>query len=743
MTTSPHIGSHTARHRHDLTFLTVRNAIRRLLDVWRATKAYALVSRAWGHWRTLWAKRPQCSLLLYFTVSLALTVGAVLLLQWSVYQEPVYADDSSVDANTRASNSVAGRLTAFVSQVWLHHQYQFLLNCLIMAVLYLIAILAINRFWLATGVFGTVVAVFAVANKCKVLARNEPIVPADLSFLSGGNTGDVASFVPTQVASLVASAKYHVAWFIALCLLLYVLDRRKPLIRGTWRPSRATVRTVSATVCRLLACALSIAVAFSFVWGLSVPESWSQRFARKFSDNQMLWDAMADATANGPMVTFLRLAHTKVMDKPDGYNEETMRRLAARYGDEADSINRERSGDLTDSTVIMVLSESFSDPTRVPGVTLPIDPMPHIRAIENSTDSGLALSTGYGGGTANIEYQALTGLSMSEFSPSLSVAYQQLVPKQRSAFSFNQLWNDSGTADDAKSEAASQEASVAIHPYMRTMYFRSTNYAKFGFDEFLSLDGPNPMTCPAIDRSPYASDQCAYRYAVSQIDATTGDAQFLQVVTMQNHTPYDGWYDGNEFATADPPITDRYDQATLSTYAKGMQYTDAATADFLDQLDHIDKPITVVFYGDHAAGIYGTTGSADDTDTLGLHETDYFIWSNAATWNGTRRSEPRTAQYSSSNYFMAQTATHLNARVSPYLAFLTRMHEAVPAMSVPAAGSPDPHTPTYLDMDGTPISAAEMSDETLDLLRDYRLIQYDLTAGKHYLDGMDFMTLPE
>ena len=58
---------------------------------------------------------------------------------------------------------------------------------------------------------------------------------------------------------------------------------------------------------------------------------------------------------------------------------------------------------LTDSTVIMILSETFSDPTRVPGIELTEDPMPDIRSIKETTTSGLMLSPGYGGGTANIE----------------------------------------------------------------------------------------------------------------------------------------------------------------------------------------------------------------------------------------------------------------------------------------------------------------------------------------------------
>ena len=68
----------------------------------------------------------------------------------------------------------------------------------------------------------------------------------------------------------------------------------------------------------------------------------------------------------------------------------------------------------------------------------------------------------------------------------------------------------------------------------------------------------------------------------------------------------------------------------IETYTKGLRYTDQATTEFLNQLNHIDRPITVVFYGDHLPGIYSTAYSSKD-NILGLHETDYFIWSNDAS----------------------------------------------------------------------------------------------------------------
>ena len=145
------------------------------------------------------------------------------------------------------------------------------------------------------------------------------------------------------------------------------------------------------------------------------------------------------------------------MDKPSEYSKKTMEKIATRYTKEANKINTSRANILTDSTVILILSESFSDPLRVPGISFDIDPMPNIRALKDVTTSGLMLSPGYGGGTANIEYQSLTGMNLANFNDQLISPYQQLVPSQKNVYTFNQIWND----------ACQAQCSYAFHPYLK------------------------------------------------------------------------------------------------------------------------------------------------------------------------------------------------------------------------------------------------------------------------------------
>lgn len=727
---------HTAVKATKVTGHAIHTAATAVKTAWQTFtnfKAIQLIIKFFKKAYDLWKKRHRFSFSFYAIVLVLVTAFEVVFLQWGMYGEPEYPEGSEIDDTTRVLQSVIGRTTKFVSQIWIDHQYQALLNFIVLGVIYLTLVLILNRFWVASAIFGTVMTVFAVANHIKIESRNEPVIPADLNFITGGNAGELTSFIPNSSQALVDGAVAGVICFVAICIVMQFLDGRNAVIPCHWLHPFASVKNFAGTITRILAAALSTALVFSFVWGLGADDSWATKFAHNLSDRPQPWNPIADATSNGPAINFLQLAHTKIMDKPEDYSEETMTKIAKKYSKEADSINQSRTTNLTDNTVIMVLSETFSDPTRVPGVSFAEDPIPNIRQIKNETTSGLMLSPGYGGGTANIEYQALTGLSMANYSATLSIAYQQLVPGQKWDQSLNQLWN----------EKNGEDSSVAFHAYNRNMYFRDINYKKFGFSKFYATDGKPKLTnLYPIDSAWYASDESFYSRVLKKMQSSDGN-KFYQVVTMQNHMPYEDIYADNQFKELDTSENlQENERLNIETYTKGLNYTDQSTQDFLNALNNIDRPITVIFYGDHLPGIYSTAYS-DSDNILGLHETDYFIWSNNASSAAGTKLDNASSAYTSSNYFSAQLASHLNAKVSPYLAFLTEMHQAIPAMSVPSAAGGSPDKPVYLNAAGARISEKDLSEEAKTLLHNYKLIQYDMSAGKNYLKDTDFVNLPQ
>lgn len=631
---------------------------------------------------------------------------------------------SSSSTRVQLSSPTVG--FGFVSKMWTDGNFVFVLNVILVALLYLMLLMLLNRFWASSIVMLAAGIIVAVIEHFKIEIRYEAILPADLGFL-GSNTGNMLTFAPAgaHVTILIALAVFAVL-LVPVLALRYADGRKGRMIQTDDRRLNLTSR--------LILLLLPILVFALYCMHVSTTNSLANKFSRALGDTPSMWDSVYDAQRNGPLVAFTRQLNPKIMDKPSNYSEETMKKVAARYQKKAEMINTSHTNNLTDSTVVYVLSESFSDPSRVPGLKTSKDSMPNIRKIKAGTTSGLMLSSGYGGGTANLEYMGLSGLSMANFDSSLSSPYQQLVPSQHWTPTINQMWGAPAN-------------SLGYHPYESSMYSRATNYKKFGFSHFYTLTGPDVIKYQdKIDESPYVSDKSSYDSALEGIKSGKTN-KFIQIITMQNHMPYHEWYENNDYtaeSTTGTPLGDD-EQQSIETYQKGVEITDQATQEFLNELDALDKPVTVVFYGDHLPGIY-SSASEDDNNSLALHLTDYFIWSNKAS--GSQGNKASDAAYSSPNFFVAQAADHMNAKVSPYLAFLTEMHSKIAAMEPPVVNKiqgwdriPEGQS-IYLDQNGNPMSTDDFDKETKQLLADYKLIQYDITAGKNYLKDTDFMTLP-
>ena len=91
--------------------------------------------------------------------------------------------------------------------------------------------------------------------------------------------------------------------------------------------------------------------------------------------------------------------------------------------------------------------------------------------------------------------------------------------------------------------------------------------------------------------------------------------------------------------------------------------------------------------------------------------------------------------YTSPNYFMEMASEHMNAKVSPYLAFLSTVRTKLPAVErlvLGEGGFTNDTSTTYLDKNGDVVKRKDLS----------KLIQYDMTAGKGYLANTDFFNVP-
>lgn len=571
-------------------------------------------------------------------------------------------------------------------------------NVLIIFAITLILMAITNRWWLSSGISIIFYLGWLCASVLKIYARNEPIIPTDLSTLTA----------PGEMLGMVNK------WIIVAVIAALII-----VLAFSWWLERHYGKQQHFNIpARIIVAILSCAYLFSFSLA-NHSNSIIYKQLQNIDDTPYFYSQLRGAKMNGTLLQFANNIDVHVMNKPKGYSEATMNKLAKHYAKVGVEINQNRThNSVGKQNLVFVLSESYSDPSRVPGMKVSGNPIPYLHQLKKNSTSGLMLSSGYGGGTANMEYQALTGLSIANFSPTLPTPYSQLVPYQKRTFTINNLFN----------------YSIGVHPFTANLYSRKTVYKKFGFNKFYHFDGGSKITyTKKIHNSPRVSDDSAYKEVTLNLKRQP-HGKFIQLATMQNHMPYEPtYYAKNNYHVSGKGFKTPDQKAQIETYIQGLHYTDQALQQWIKKLDQLDQPTTVVWYGDHLPGIYH--GLPMGKFGVPLHETDYFIYSNAAARKINKNRLTGQHQLVGPNNFAAMALAQMDVKVSPYYALLTEVAEKIPATSLPTNGTSKNNSAHQggTDFINTKGKHVKLNAKQKKLFHDYKLVQYDLTAGHHYL----------
>lgn len=577
-------------------------------------------------------------------------------------------------------------------------------NVLIIFAIALILMTITNRWWLSSGITIILYLGWLGASVLKIAARNEPIIPTDISTLAA----------PGEMLGMVNK------WIIAFTLIAIIVS-----LVASWQLEKRYGKT-----CRFNPATRIVIAILSCIYLLSFnlanhSNSIVYKQLQNIDDTPYFYSQLRGAKMNGTLLQFANNIDVHVMSKPKGYSPATMAHLEKHYAKIGAEINRNRTHkSVGNQNLVFVLSESYADPAKVPGMKVSGNPIPYLHQLKKQTTSGLMLSSGYGGGTANMEYQALTSLSMANFSPTLPTPYSQLVPYQKQTFTINNLFN----------------YSIGIHPFTANLYSRKTVYKRFGFKKFYHFDGGDKLTYTnKIHNSPRVSDDSAYKEVTLKLKRHP-HGKFVQLATMQNHMPYDPiYYAKNNYHISGKGFKTPEQKAQIETYIQGLHYTDQALKDWIHQLDELKQPTTVVWYGDHLPGIYhGLPMGKYGTQ---LHETDYFIYSNSAARKLNHNRLTWQHQLVGPNNFAAMALAQMDVKVSPYYALMTEIAEKVPATSLPTNGTAKNNSAHQggIDFVSAQGKHVKLTAKQKKLFHDYQLVQYDLTAGHHYLLKNSFL----
>jgi hypothetical protein len=542
----------------------------------------------------------------------------------------------------------------------------------------------VGRFAMTAAITVTATVGVAVADHEKVRVRAEPLLPSDAEFT--GQLGFVAGMVGTGfVVALVLGA-------VAVCGGTYLAARRlggrmsanqAPTLGR--RPSRL-LRMATAVVCML---------GLTYLGGFNTPGNAARVAFDSVGADWRPWSQQRNYLGNGFVGGFLYNLDIPPAAPPPGYDRDTMRRITERYADAAAAINRSRESSLADVNVVMVLSESFSDPLALEGVHLAQDPIPYTRALMARTTSGRMLAEGVGGGTANMEFEAMTGMSMSQLPPQIRSPYQMLVPQFDSFPSAVRWFEQTG------------HRSVALHPYTTEMYRRRDVYRAFGFDEFRYAATMHHTAHSGRDG--YVSDSAAFA-ELRLLLRENEQPLFVNLVTMQNHMPYSGRYD--DPAAAIGPNGDAMRE--IGHYVRGLTHTDQALRALIGDLRSLDEPTVLLFYGDHQPGSYPESVKRANSRAA-MHQTPFLVWAN---FSGPAQPRPVVSPI----HFVDLLMERADAPVPPYYALLHRLRERLPAMD---AGM-------WFGPDGRRTRRHDLSPRAERVLLDYRMVQYDLSVGHRY-----------
>ena len=112
-----------------------------------------------------------------------------------------------------------------------------------------------------------------------------------------------------------------------------------------------------------------------------------------------------------------------------------------------------------------------------------------------------------------------------------------------------------------------------------------------------------------------------------------------------------------------------------------------------------------------------------------MHSTTYFIYSNKYAREHGAKSKIVPDKYVATSSFIPMALEQTNAKVTAYQALLTRIYKDLPAMTINYSSSDGFE---LVDQNGKKVSEKKLTKKQKELLKDYQLIQYDMSAGKGY-----------
>ena len=306
------------------------------------------------------------------------------------------------------------------------------------------------------------------------------------------------------------------------------------------------------------------------------------------------------------MITWLKTG----IDKPKDYSAESIQGLFTHGELGEDGIYTPGEDDANSDfkpNIIFLQLESFIDPTISTAVECSQDPIPNFRRLLKKYSSGYLTVPAVGAGTANVEFEAITGISARFFGPGEYPYKSVLTEKTCESIPYN--LKELGYS------------SHAIHNHRGAFYNRNKVFRHLGFDTFTCLEYMNNVVKTPKN---WAKDALLTECIVDALESTD-NSDYIYTISVQGH----GKYPTEEVIT-DPVIkvTGARDEETrlaYEYYVNQVYEMDIFIRELTDTMEAYDEDVVLVIYGDHLPAL----GMTEEELTTGdLYKTQYVVWSN-------------------------------------------------------------------------------------------------------------------
>ena len=476
---------------------------------------------------------------------------------------------------------------------------------------------------------------FGCANHYLIAFRGRTLFPGD--FLSLGTAANVAgnydySLSQRQWVTLII--------MIAVILAMKVLPN-EPRKKFSWKVFGASAGAAVVF--------LSVFFGTSMVEKLGIePSMWTTR-------------------GNGLFLNFAVCMKYMKVEKPDAYSQQTLNDLGTENASDDLSVTVvDPDGTMRPVNVIVIMNESFSDLSVLPGVETNQDAMPFIRSLTENTIKGYAYSSVFGGTTANSEYEFLTG-NTTAFLPAGTVPYQMYVSP--------------GDPSLVGQMEALGYTTIAAHPYRSSGWNRPTVYADYGFDEvYFESDFQDRAYMRGDARTGYVTDRCDYENLIRWYEEKEeGQPLFLFNVTMQNHSAYQmAWTNLPKEVWLTGELENRFQ--TVNQYLSLVYQSDQAFEDLIDYFSQVEEPTMILLFGDHQPQVatnFYTDVLGTNPDTAAAQKKQmvpFVLWANYDI------PEAQGVELSL-NYLSALLMDTANLPMTGYQKFLSQLWEAAPVIN--------------------------------------------------------------